>query len=151
MFLLYVPAQVLGSMFGFGMLAVSMPWDVYLHKSGEGICMTLPMTGMHPGTAFLCEFLLTGCLVLTCCGLWDKRASKLQDSGAIKFGLTVAALSMAGGQLTGASMNPARSLGPAMWQGNFDHHWLYWVAPLCSAVLVTLFYKLLLRDDKKNV
>jgi aquaporin Z len=44
-----------------------------------------------------------------------------------------------GGPLTGASMNPARSLGPALIGGRWDSHWIYWVAPIagmCSAAVV---------------
>lgn len=151
MALVYVPAQILGALFGFGLLAVSMPWSVYEAKSAEGICMTLPLDGMQPGTLFLVEFALTAILILTCCGLWDRRSEKLQDSGAVKFGLTIAALSIAGGHLTGASMNPARSLAPAMWQGNYYSHWLYWLAPLSASVVTTLFWKYVLREDKKRV
>lgn len=151
MFLVYFPAQVLGALFGFGMLAVSMPWHVYLDKSASGICMTLPLEGMQPGTAFLCEFFLTAVLILVCCGMWDRRSEKMQDSGAVKFGLTIAALSMAGGQLTGASMNPARSFAPAVWQGNMSSQWIYWVSPLLSSVATTLFYKYVLRENKKTV
>lgn len=150
MFLIYVPAQILGGLFGFGMLAVSMPWDRYLEKSTSGICLTVPLDGMDAGTAFLCEFFLTAVLILTCCGMWDKRSEALQDSGAVKFGLTIAALSMAGGQLTGASMNPARSLAPALWQGIFNTHWVYWVSPLASSLVTTLFYKYVLRENKKT-
>lgn len=150
MFLVYLPAQVLGAIFGFGLLAFSMPWDVYVDKRESGICMTLPLDGMHPGTAFLCEFLLTSILIFVCCGLWDKRAEKQQDSGAIKFGLTIVALSFAGGQLTGASMNPARSLAPAIWHGNFDHHWLYWVSPLCASFVTTVFYRFVMQENSKK-
>ena len=150
MFLVYVPAQVLGGLFGFGLLSISMPWDVFLDQKSAGICLTLPMEGMSTGTHFLCEFSFTAILVLTCCGLWDRRSANLQDSGAIKFGLLIAALSIAGGQLTGASVNPARSFAPAMWQLNVTSNWVYWVAPLSSSVLTTYFYRLVLSPSKKT-
>lgn len=38
-------------------------------------------------------------------------------------------------------MNPARSFGPAIWNGDFQHHWVYWVGPLLAAVLTSLAYK----------
>lgn len=151
MLLVYVPAQILGGLLGFGMLITSMPWEKYLfHSNDGGICVTEPMDGMEIYTAFLAEFFLTSCLILTCCGLWDRRSEKLQDSGAVKFGMVVAGLSIAGGQLTGASMNPARTLAPAVWQGRWPMHWVYWIAPLSAAVLMTLFYKAVIREKTKK-
>lgn len=147
MFLVYFPAQILGGLFGFGLLSASMPWDIYLDKSEKGICMTAPHDQIEPYTAFLCEFALTACLIFSCCGLWDKRSEN--SGGAIKFGMIVAGLSIAGGNLTGASMNPARSLAPAVWQGLYKMHWVYWVAPLSASAIVTLFYNYVLREKKK--
>ena len=42
---------------------------------------------------------------------------------------------------TGASMNPARSFGPAVWNWNWDSHWVYWAAPLLGSTLAALFYR----------
>lgn len=151
MFLVYLPAQVLGGLFGFGLLTVSMPWSDYAEKSSKGICLTLPLEGMEPGTLFICEFCFTAVLILVCCGMWDRRSGNLQDSGAIKFGLAIAALSIAGGQLTGASMNPARSLAPAVWQGNLTSHWMYWVAPMSSSFVTTLFYRFVMTEKNKTI
>jgi hypothetical protein len=48
----------------------------------------------------------------------------------IAVGLTVGFCALMGGPLTGASMNPARSLGPAVMGGGWHAHWLYWAAPI---------------------
>lgn len=42
---------------------------------------------------------------------------------------------------TGGSFNPARSLGPAIWNGDYESHWLYWVAPLSGALAASLVYR----------
>jgi glycerol uptake facilitator-like aquaporin len=47
------------------------------------------------------------------------------------------------GPITGASMNPARSLGPALMGGQWQHHWLYWVAPIAGAQLAVWVYRYL--------
>jgi glycerol uptake facilitator-like aquaporin len=59
---------------------------------------------------------------------------------AIAVGLTVGFCAMVGGPLTGASMNPARSLGPAL-AGNFwPGHWIYWAAPVTAMMFAARVY-----------
>jgi glycerol uptake facilitator-like aquaporin len=50
---------------------------------------------------------------------------------------------MMGGPLTGASMNPARSLGPALIGGFWDAHWVYWVAPITGMIAAARCYEYL--------
>jgi aquaporin Z len=47
------------------------------------------------------------------------------------------------GPITGASMNPVRSLGPAFVAGIWQHHWLYWIAPIAGAQLAVVIYRYL--------
>ena len=53
----------------------------------------------------------------------------------ISIGATVAVFAMLTGPITGGSMNPARSLGPALISGNLTHLWVYFVAPIIGAAL----------------
>jgi aquaporin related protein len=48
---------------------------------------------------------------------------------------------MAGGPFTGASMNPVRTLGPAIWNGNWENQWIFWAAPLSAGLVASVFYK----------
>jgi glycerol uptake facilitator-like aquaporin len=52
-----------------------------------------------------------------------------------------------GMSVSGASMNPARSFGPAIVAGNFAGHWIYWVAPIIGAVLATLSFKAIKGEE----
>ncbi|HUR95491.1 MAG TPA: MIP/aquaporin family protein [Gemmatimonadales bacterium] len=58
-------------------------------------------------------------------------------------GLTVGFCALMGGPLTGASMNPARSLGPALIGGLWYAHWIYWVAPVTAMIAAARVYDLL--------
>ena len=59
----------------------------------------------------------------------------------IAIGLTVALEAACMGPITGASMNPARSLAPALVGGIWQHQWLYWVAPILGAQLAVVVYR----------
>ena len=55
-------------------------------------------------------------------------------------GLVVTIDIFAGGPLTGASMNPARTFGPSLISGNWENHLLYWIGPIFGGILASLFY-----------
>ena len=65
--------------------------------------------------------------------------------GGIAVGGTVALASLCGGFISGGSMNPARSLGPAIVTGTLNDLWLYMIAPSLGAVLAVAAYKLVTR------
>lgn len=79
-------------------------------------------------------------------GTVDARAHKL---GGFTIGLTVAAMILAVGPLTGASMNPARTLGPALY-GHWDMFWAYVVAPTIGACLVGAAYRWVWLDPTQQ-
>jgi aquaporin TIP len=66
-------------------------------------------------------------------------------------GFTVTLCAVAGGALTGASMNPARSFAPALAANVWTHHWVYWLGPMLGAVVAALATKFLWQDDKKTL
>lgn len=71
----------------------------------------------------------------------DRRAP--DGFAGLAIGLTVGLEAAFMGPITGASMNPARSLGPAFVGGIWQHHWLYWVAPILGAQLAVVVYGVL--------
>ena len=66
-----------------------------------------------------------------------------QAQAGLYIGFTVTLCAVAGGALTGASMNPARSFAPALFSGHWAHHWLYWVAPIMGAAIAAVVAKYL--------
>ena len=93
------------------------------------------------GQAFLWELLLTFFLMFVIMAVaTDTRA--VGEAAAIAIGGTVGLDAMFGGPVTGASMNPARSFGPALVSGELRLMWIYILAPLAGAALGALAYQL---------
>ena len=92
------------------------------------------------GQAFLWESILTFFLMFVIMSVaTDTRA--VGEAAAIAIGGTVGLDAMFGGPITGASMNPARSLGPALVSGDLHALWLYVAAPLAGAAVGALAYQ----------
>jgi glycerol uptake facilitator-like aquaporin len=75
----------------------------------------------------------------------DTRA--VGEAAAIAIGGTIALDAMFGGPITGASMNPARSIAPAVISGNLYALWLYIIAPICGATLGAAAYQFVRGDQ----
>ena len=95
--------------------------------------------------SFLLETVLTFILMFVIFGSGLDRRAPIGFAG-IAIGLTVAVEAAVMGPITGASMNPARSLAPALVGGLWQHHWVYWVAPILGAQLAGLVYRWLSND-----
>lgn len=98
------------------------------------------------GVGTVIEVVLTFFLVFVVFGsAVDARAPKI---GGLAIGLTVALDILFAGPLTGASMNPARTFGPALLSGHWNHHLVYWVGPMLGGALAGLIYgRFLIKED----
>jgi MIP family channel proteins len=96
----------------------------------------------------LVEFVLTFLLVTAVFGAAVDERGKAVKIGGFAIGLTVAFDILAGGAVTGASMNPARSFGPALIQGYWTWHILYWIAPIAGGITAALLYEHVILEKK---
>jgi MIP family channel proteins len=102
------------------------------------------------GQAFLWEGVLTFFLMFVIMAVaTDTRA--VGEAAAIAIGGTVGLDAMFGGPITGASMNPARSLGPAIASSDYTAIWVYIAAPLLGAAAAAITYQFLRSDEQAEV
>ena len=106
----------------------------------------LPAAWVSTSTLILCEFILTFLLVISIYGTAIDARGQVVNIGGFGIGLAVAFDILAGGAVTGASMNPARSFGPALIQGDFHLHIFYWIAPILGAVAAAQVYEHLILE-----
>ncbi|XP_071332877.1 aquaporin AQPAe.a [Trachinotus anak] len=81
------------------------------------------------------EVLCTFQMVFTVFSVEDQRRRESTEPGNLAIGLAHTAGVLIGARFSGASMNPARSLGPAIITGFWENHWVYWIGPVLGAVL----------------
>ena len=101
---------------------------------------TLPKDNNYMQSFYL-EIVLTFFLMFAILGSTDGKAYK--QFGGLAIGFVVGLDAMFGGPISGASMNPARSFGPALLSGNFSYHWVYWLAPIIGALIAVYAYRLM--------
>jgi aquaporin Z len=97
---------------------------------------------IDPATALVLEIILTTILVTVILGTAD-RYQLIGPSAAIAVGATIALCGLIALPIEGASMNPARSIGPALIHGDFDYLWLYVVGPITGAVIAVAIARFL--------
>uniref|UniRef100_A0A8D2J2N3 Aquaporin 14 n=1 Tax=Varanus komodoensis TaxID=61221 RepID=A0A8D2J2N3_VARKO len=94
----------------------------------------------NAGQALGMEAFSTFQLALTIFAVEDHQKRELGEPGISATGFSVIAGALAG-TFSGGSMNPARSLGPAVVTGIWEHHWVYWLGPILGAVLAGVSYE----------
>jgi MIP family channel proteins len=146
---LYIAAQLAGAVVGALLL------DAVLVSSVEGNlgAHTLNDTALSSDFGgLIVEIVLTFAFVFTVFAVAvDPRGPA--NFAPIAIGLAILIDHFVGVPLTGASMNPARSFGPALVANEWDDHWVYWIGPLTGGALAGLVYYFvyMTRDDEDGV
>ena len=150
--ILYIVFQCIGAIIGIAILAViinSAPdlggyMTTGLGQNGFGSASSV---GLYAVGAIIVEIILTFVFVFTVLGV-TKKAENATVAGIV-IGLTLAFVHIMGIPLTGTSVNPARSLAPALFMGGqaLQQVWVFILAPIVGAVIAGLLYKGLTAED----
>lgn len=136
-----VAAQLAGAISGAYLLAATFPPEVAQATRLGGTQFSLDVS-LASGIAL--EAVTTAMLAITVCGLGAIGARP--PIVGVVVGFIVGALILCIGPLTGASLNPARSLGPALASGIWEGHLAYWIGPIIGAIGGTLLWDLGLAE-----
>jgi aquaporin Z len=152
--LVYIGSQVFGAIAGAGILALIATGkpEFDLVKSG----FAANGFGVHsPGgysliACFVAELVLTFVFLVIILGATDSRAP--QGFAPIAIGLSLTLIHLISIPVTNTSVNPARSLGPAIFVGGWaiQQLWLFWIAPILGGVLAGFFYSKVMEVPKKE-
>ncbi len=136
---LYWAAQIVGAIIAAALLRSSL---------GDLAHVGATLPSGSDAQSFLWEVVLTSFLMFVIMAVaTDTRA--VGEAAAIAIGGTVGLDAMFGGPISGASMNPARSIGPALVSGDLHALWIYLAAPLLGAAVGALLYQLV-RDERSS-
>ncbi len=134
---IYILAQCIGAIFASGLL-------LFLFPDSEFLGGTLPTVDSL--RAFILELLLTYFLMVVIINV-STGSKETGTMAGIAIGGVVLLEAMFAGPITKASMNPARSLGPAIFSGHWEHQWLYFIAPVIGALLAVVTCKIVKPDN----
>ena len=144
---LYVVAQLIGAVLGALLISAVLP-----HAAARATSIGTPMvaTSVTFTQAVLIEATLTFFLVSAVFG--TAVSSEAPKIGGFGIGLAIFVDALVGGPFTGAAMNPARALGPAVIAWQWNGQAVYWLGPLIGAALAGVVWKMvLLPRDPTNI
>jgi len=129
--LLYIAAQISGAL----LASLSLH---FLFPQNASLGSTLPVGS--PMQSFLLELILSGILMFVILNVSHGAKEKGITAGIV-VGAVIALEALFAGPICGASMNPARSLGPAIVSGHLEHLWIYLVAPVAGMLIAIPLFR----------
>merc|ERR1712093_308809 len=132
-YIAYIIAQFVGAICGAGFLRLCLP------KSAHAFVTAGVMSSQHPMVTLLWEFFMTFALVFVIFAVAFNK--DLKSTAPLAIGFTLLVGVFAGGPFTGASLNPARTMGPAFAFGLFKDIWVYLIATFLGGAVGGLVYE----------
>ncbi len=143
---LYIIAQSIGAILASSMLLVLF-YDAAANTAMlKNLGATLPRYSWW--NAWIMEAILSFILMLVICGS-AIHGKAVKNFAGLAIGLTVGLEALFAGPITGASMNPARSLAPALLSMQFDYLWIYLSAPFAGSLAASLSYQFFISTKEK--
>jgi len=145
----YIMAQLCGACVGAALIRLFVPGSLSNELEAYHLGSTALAEGVEPLDGILIELFLTFLLV-TVAFMTAMNPAKPHENKAffpLSVASAVAACILFGSPLTGASLNPARSLGPALVSNFWKHQWVYWIGPISGGLLAALFFKVITHGN----
>ncbi|KAA2283137.1 MIP/aquaporin family protein [Candidatus Nitrosocosmicus agrestis] len=129
----YIIAQIIGAV-----IAAAVVYSIFGSEMSASV--TLPAQD-NVIRALILETVMTFTLVYVVLTTTTSKNVRIVPLAGLAIGFTLGLNVMFGGAITGGSLNPARSFGPALIMFNFSYHWIYWVAPILGGLIAAGVYK----------
>ncbi|OQR76690.1 aquaporin AQPcic-like [Tropilaelaps mercedesae] len=140
----YVASQCIGAITGAAILQALTP-------AGNMLGNTTLANNVSALMGFFIEAVISFVLVMTVFGATDGNRLDVLGSVPLAIGLSITVCHLFAVPLTGASMNPARTFGPALILQNFENHHIYWLGPMLGGIAAGLIYRYAFSAPKPTV
>jgi aquaporin Z len=139
----YIIAQIIGAV-----IAAAVVYSIFGSEMSASV--TLPSED-NVVRALILETVMTFTLVYVVLATTTSKNFKTVPLAGLAIGFTLGLNVIFGGSITGGSLNPARSFGPALITGDFSYHWIYWIAPIAGGLIAAGVYKILhTKEEQEN-
>ena len=139
-FLYFVGAQFVGA-------TVASLLLNYIYGNSNGYGLPTIASGTATSSGLLAEILGTTLLVFVIFGVAVDKRSVAASQPGLSIGLTITAVILSVGPITGAALNPARWFGPALVSGDWSNSWVYIVGPIVGAVIAAFSYQAVAKPE----
>lgn len=139
----YIIAQIIGAV-----IAAAVVYSMFGSEMSASV--TLPSED-NIVRALILETVMTFTLVYVVLATTTSKNFKTLPLAGLAIGFTLGLNVIFGGSITGGSLNPARSFGPALITWEFNYHWIYWIAPIAGGLIAAGVYKILhTKEEQEN-
>lgn len=138
----YIIAQIIGAV-----IAAAVVYSIFGSEMSASV--TLPAQD-NVLRSLILEVVMTFTLVYVVLATTTSKNFKIVPLAGLAIGFTLGLNVIFGGAITGGSLNPARSFGPALIMFDFNYHWVYWVAPIIGGLIAAGVYKVVHTKEEQE-